>query len=151
MVNNTIALCDKILETEDKVIIACCYDEELYSIYEHYKDCCVFYNGKIDPKRKDKVIDEFTNNDKIKVFVGNIVASGVGINLTRCKSMIYNNIDWSAANNKQMEDRIYRIGQTRDVDVYYQFFRKTQYEDMWNIVLRKQMISDALIKTEKEK
>ena len=151
MVNNTIALCDKILETEDKVIIACCYDEELYSIYEHYKDCCVFYNGKIDPKRKDKVIDEFTNNDNIKVFVGNIVASGVGINLTRCKSMIYNNIDWLAANNKQMEDRIYRIGQTRDVDVYYQFFRKTQYEDMWNIVLRKQMISDALIKTEKEK
>ena len=151
MINNTIALCDKILETEDKVIIACCYDEELYALYEHYKDCCVYYNGKTGTKRKDKVIDEFTNNDKIKVFVGNIVASGVGINLTRCKSMIYNNIDWLASNNKQMEDRIYRIGQTRDVDIYYQFFRNTQYENMWNIVLRKQMISDALIKTEKEK
>ena len=50
-----------------------------------------------------------------------------------------------------MEDRIHRINQTKDVDIYYQIFNNTQYQRVWDIVLRKQMITNAVIKTEKEK
>ena len=151
MVEHTQNLCDKILETEDKVIIACCYDEELNTLKEHYGDSAVVYNGKKSLKQKDKAIEEFTNNPEIKVFIGNIIAAGVGINLTRCKSLVYNNISYVAADNLQMEDRIYRLTQTRDVDIYYQIFNDTQYQHMWDIVLRKQMIADAVIKKEGEK
>jgi SWI/SNF-related matrix-associated actin-dependent regulator 1 of chromatin subfamily A len=151
MVEHTQNLCDKILETEDKVIIACCYDEELNTLKEYYGDSAVVYNGKKSLKQKDKAIEDFTNNPEIKVFIGNIIAAGVGINLTRCKSLVYNNISYVAADNLQMEDRIYRLTQTRDVDIYYQIFNDTQYQHMWDIVLRKQMIADAVIKKEDEK
>lgn len=151
MVNNTIKLCDKILEKEDKVIIACCYDEELYTLKEHYGDNAVIYNGKCNLKQKDKAIEDFYNNPEIKVFIGNIIAAGVGITLINCKTLIFNNLQFVAADNKQMEDRVHRIGQTRDVDIYYQIYKNTQYEHMWDIVLRKQLISDTVIKKETEK
>jgi SNF2 family DNA or RNA helicase len=50
-----------------------------------------------------------------------------------------------------MQDRIYRIGQTRDVDIYYQIFKDTQYEKMWNIVLRKSLVINQIVKKEDEK
>ena len=50
-----------------------------------------------------------------------------------------------------MEDRIYRIGQTHDVDIYYQMFSGTQYEKIWNTVMRKELIINQVIKTENEK
>ena len=49
------------------------------------------------------------------------------------------------------EDRIYRIGQKRDVDIYYQIFRGTQYEKMWNLVLKKELAINQVIKKENEK
>ena len=151
MVPKTIALCDKILETEDKVIIATCYDEELYTLKNHYGDSAVIYNGKCTPKEKDKNKNEFINNPNIKVMVANIMSAGVGLTLIVSKSIVYNNISFVAGDDRQMEDRVYRIGQTRDVDIYYQIFKDTQYEHMWNIVLRKQLISDTVIKKESEK
>jgi len=151
MVNNTIKLCEKILKTENKIVIACCYDEELYTLRDYFGDSCVVFNGKCSLKQRDKAIDSFKNDDNVKIFLGNITAASVGLTLTCAKSLIFNNMSWVAADNKQMEDRIHRIGQTRDVDIYYQIYKDTQYEHMWDIVLKKQLIIDSVIINEKKK
>jgi SWI/SNF-related matrix-associated actin-dependent regulator 1 of chromatin subfamily A len=151
MVPKTIKIVDDIISKNEKVVIACCYDEELYALQEYYGDKCVIYNGKLNSKQKDYNKDEFINNPNIKVFIGNIQAAGVGITLTVAKYLIFNTFDWVSGNNNQMQDRIHRIGQTRDVDIYYQIFNNTQYQRMWDIVMRKQMVIDAIIKTENEK
>lgn len=151
MVPNTIKLADSFIEKGEKVVIACCYDEELYTLKEYYSDKCVIYNGKISAKDKDKNIEKFTNDPNVMVFIGNIQAAGVGITLLSSKTLIFNNISFVPGDNLQMEDRIYRIGQTRDVDIYYQIFKDTQYEKMWNIVLRKSLVINQVIKKEDEK
>ena len=102
-------------------------------------------------KEKDKAVYEFKNNPDVKVFIGNIIAAGVGITLTVSNKLIFNNISYVSGDNQQMQDRIYRIGQTRECDIYYQMFRDTQYEKMWDIVLRKQLVIDQVIKKEDEK
>jgi hypothetical protein len=151
MVNNTIKLCDKLLEKEDKVVIMCCYDEELYTIKDYYGDSAVIYNGKCSLKQKDNMINEFNTNPNVKVFIGNIIAAGVGISLTISKSLIFNTFSYVSGENKQAEDRIHRLNSTRDVDIYYQIFNNTQYQHMWDIVLKKQLICDTVIKKESEK
>ena len=151
MVPNTIKLADSFIEKGEKVVIACCYDEELYTLKEHYGDRCVIYNGKISAKDKDKNIEKFTNDPNIMVFVCNLIAAGVGITLNVCHRLIFSNFSYSRADNAQMEDRIYRIGQKNDVDIYYQIFKDTQYEKMWNIVLRKDTVANKIIKKESEK
>ena len=151
MVPNTIKLADSFIEKGEKVVIACCYDEELYTLKEYYGDRCVIYNGKVSAKDKDKNIEKFTNDPNIMVFIGNIQAAGVGITLLASHILIFNNISFVPGDNLQMQDRIYRIGQTKDVDIYYQIFRDTQYEKMWNIVLRKSLVINQIVKKEDEK
>ncbi len=151
MVPHTITLTEKCLERGDKVVIACCYDEELYTLRDHFGDRCVVYNGKMSLKEKDAAKEKFTTDPETMVFIGNIQAAGVGINLIASHVLIFNNISWVPGDNQQMCDRIYRIGQTKDVHIIYQFFRDTQYEKMWNTVLRKSLVIDQVIKKEDEK
>ena len=125
MVPNTIKLADSYIAQGEKVVIACCYDEELYTLKNYYGDRCVIYNGKISAKEKDKNIEKFTKDPNIMVFIGNIQAAGVGITLLSSRIMIFNNISFVPGDNFQMQCRIYRIGQKRDVDIYYQIFKDT--------------------------
>lgn len=151
MVPNTIKLTDSFIEKGEKVVIACCYDEELYTLKDYYGDKCVIYNGKVSAKDKDKNIQKFTNDPNVMVFIGNIQAAGVGITLLSSRTLIFNNISYVPSDDLQMQDRIYRIGQTKDVDIYYQIFKDTQYEKMWNIVLRKSLVINQIVKKEDEK
>lgn len=151
MIANTTNIVDKLLNRGEKVVIACCYDEELYTLRDYYKNNCVIYNGKMSLKQKEQAIDNFINQPETMVFIGNIDAAGVGITLVNARYLIFNNIDYTPSANQQMEDRVYRIGQTRDVHIIYQIFRDTQYENMWNIVLRKDLVINKVIKKENEK
>ena len=109
-------------------------------------------NGLNDNSFKlDNAIKEFTNNPNVKVFLGNLISAGVGITLIVSHKLIFNTYDYVPGNDQQMEDRIHRIGQTQPCDIYYQMFRNTQYEKMWNIVMRKQLVIDQVIKKEDEK
>lgn len=151
MIPNTIKIVNEYLENGHKVVISCCYDDELYTLKDYYGDKCVVYNGKMSLKEKDAARDKFINNPDIKVFIGNIVAAGVGINLVNSDVLIFNSIDYSPSNINQMCDRIYRIGQTKDCDIIFQFFRNTETERMWNIVIKKNVIISEVIKNENEK
>jgi SNF2 family DNA or RNA helicase len=54
---------------------------------------------------------------KVDGLIGTIAVAGVGITLTRADTIIFIEEDWVPANNRQMEDRIYRVGQKNDVTV----------------------------------
>lgn len=151
MVPHTIKLAEKCLVKGEKIVIACCYDEELYTLRDYFKDKCVIYNGKMSLKEKDEAIRKFNNEPDVMVFIGNIVAAGVGITLTASRVIIFNNFSYVPGDNQQMQDRVHRIGQTRDVHIFYQFFKDTQYEKMWDTVLSKSLIINQVIKKEDEK
>ena len=151
MVENTIRMADGFVAKGEKVVIATCYDEELNMLREHYGNRCVVYNGKMSAKQKDAAQKAFMEDPNVMVFIGQIIAAGVGLTLTVSHVMIFNNISYVFADNMQMCDRIHRIGQTKDVDIYVQIFRDTQYERIWNTSLRKEFITNAVIKKEDEK
>ena len=151
MVPNTIKLAEKCLARGEKIVIACCYDDELYTLRDYFKDKCVIYNGKMSLKEKDEAIKKFNTDPNIMIFIGNIIAAGVGITLTSSRVVIFNNFSYVPGDNSQFQDRVHRIGQTRDVHIFYQFFKDTQYEKMWNTVLSKSLIINQVIKKEGEK
>ena len=151
MVPNTIKMADDFISQGEKVIIATCYDEELNMLKDYYGDKCVVYNGKMNQKQKDAAQKAFMEDPNVMVFIGQVIAAGVGLTLTVSRTLIFNNIDFVPGNDRQMEDRIYRIGQHRDVNIYYQIFRGTQYERMWNTVMKKELIINQVIKKEDEK
>ncbi len=151
MVPYTEKLTDDLISKGEKVVIFCCFDEELYALQDYYKDKCVIYNGKITPKQKDYAVEKFMNDSSTTVFIGNITAAGVGITLTSASKLIFNDMSYVPGDNQQAMDRIYRIGQKKDCDIYFQIFKNTQYENIWNIVMKKALVIDKIIKKETEK
>lgn len=151
MIPNTIQLANEKLEDDEKVIIICTFTEEINQLKKYYKDKCVVYDGKMSAKQKDKAEHEFMNNPKVKVFIGQIIACSVGLTLTAAHTLIFNSYSFSSAENKQAEDRIYRINQTKDVTCIYQLFNDSISQRMFDLVMRKQIISDNVIKSENDK
>ena len=152
MIPYTIKKVREILEnTNDKVIVACSFDKELYTLQEEFKDLCVIYNGKLNRKQKDESENRFQNDDNVRVFLGNTTASGVGLTLTAANHLIFNSVDFQPAVNQQMEYRIIRIGQEKECHIYFQKFENTYMDRMFEILDIKQNIIDAVIVNENEK
>lgn len=151
MIPNTIALTDRAIAKGEKVVIACCYDEELYKLQEYYKDKCVIYNGKLSLRQKEDAISRFIDDDNVMVFIGNIRASSVGITLIASRTLIFNTFSYSDIDNKQMSDRVHRLGQKRPCHIIYQVFKNTYNEHALEICLKKEGIFNTVIKKEEEK
>lgn len=151
MTSKTIDLAQKCIDLGHKVVIFCSFDEELSTIKEAFKDICVVHNGKMLAKRKDKSVESFQNDPKVKVFIGNIQSAGVGLTLVASRVAIFNSFSWVSGDNLQAEDRIHRLNQKNDVTIYYQVFLDTFYKEMFDKVRGKQEIIDNIIVSEKNK
>lgn len=151
MTTNTIQLADEKIEDGEKIIIICTFQEEIEIFKKYYGNKAVVYDGKMSLKQKDKAEYEFMNNPKIKVFIGQIVACSVGLTLTAAHTLIFNSYSWQYSENKQAEDRIYRLNQTKDVTCIYQLFNDSISQHMFNTVIKKKIIMNNTIISENEK
>lgn len=141
----TIEMVENAIEMGRKVIVFTSFTEELNVIADHFGKAAVRHNGPMTNGMKQKSVDAFQTNDKIKVFVGNIKSAGVGITLTEGTVVIFNSFDWVTGNNEQAEDRAFRIGQKNDVNVYYQLFDDTISTRMWDMLKNKKEVINTIL------
>ena len=141
----TIEMVENAIEMGRKVIVFTSFTDELEIIANHFGEAAVKHNGPMTTLQKQKSVDAFQNNPKVKVFVGNIKSAGVGITLTEATVVIFNSFDWVTGNNEQAEDRAYRIGQKNDVNVYYQLFDGTISTRMWETLKQKQQVINTIL------
>jgi len=151
MVKHTIETANEFIEDGEKVVIMTVFTEELRMLKEYYGEKAVIYKGGMSTKQKDAAQDAFNNDKKIKVFIGQIQASGVGLSLPAACKVIFNNYDWVAASNLQAESRVHRLTQTKDVTCIYMLFNNSVSEEMFNKVVYKEMLMKETIKSETEK
>lgn len=74
---------------------------------------------KSDRQSRQQSIDEFQSVDGFNVIIMSPVAAGMGLNVTAANHVIHYSRHWNPAKENQATDRAYRIGQTKDVYVYY--------------------------------
>ena len=139
-INNTIELAENIIEQGKKVIIFTNFTDTLNQIYNHFGKSAVYLDGSCSKFHRQNAVDEFQTNDKIKVFVGNLKAAGVGITLTSAEAVIMNDLSFVPAEHAQAEDRAYRYGQKSNVLVYYPLFENTIEGVIYDILNKKKQI-----------
>ncbi|KAF8554163.1 hypothetical protein OG21DRAFT_1497199 [Imleria badia] len=93
---------------------------------------------------RQSLVDEFTEDDSIPVFLLSTKAGGMGINLTAASVVIMFDQDFNPHNDRQAQDRAYRIGQKRDVDVVKLITRGTIEEDMLRLGETKLALDEAV-------
>ena len=136
----TIEFAENILEQGKKVIIFTNFTDSLQTMYQHFGKQAVYLDGSCSNSMRQQAVDEFQTNDKIKVFVGNLKAAGVGLTLTAAEVVIMNDLSFVPAEHSQAEDRAYRYGQKSNVLVYYPIYDNTIEAAIYDILNKKKQI-----------
>jgi SWI/SNF-related matrix-associated actin-dependent regulator 1 of chromatin subfamily A len=136
---------DKCLELDKKVLVFTNFTMPLDILHEKYPKNSVIYDGRMSATKREEAKEKFQNDPKIKILIGNIIAAGIGINLTSAEVVIMNDLSFVPSHHSQGEDRAYRQGQMKDVLVYYPIFENTIEMIIYNILQRKKDVIDQSI------
>ncbi|KAL6305056.1 SNF2 family N-terminal domain-containing protein [Sparassis latifolia] len=93
---------------------------------------------------RQTLVDEFTEDNSITVFLLSTKAGGMGINLTAASVVIMFDQDFNPHNDRQAQDRAYRIGQKQDVDVVTLITKGSIEEDMLALGQTKLALDEAV-------
>jgi SWI/SNF-related matrix-associated actin-dependent regulator 1 of chromatin subfamily A len=119
MVNAAI---DEIWEESGRPIVVWTHHHEVSdAIYDHFKIKGLSVrtlDGRKKPDERGDIVEQFQAG-KIDILVCGLTAAGVGITLTKSDICVFAELDWTPANMVQAEDRLHRIGQDKNVSIYY--------------------------------
>ena len=144
-INDTIELAQNIIDQDKKVIIFTNFTDTLQKIHSHFGKQSVYLDGSCTKPQRQYAVDQFQENDKIKVFVGNLKAAGVGITLTASEAVIMNDLSFVPSDHDQAQDRAYRYGQKNSVSVYYPIFENTIEGVIYDMLSKKKNIIDTVM------
>ncbi len=145
-------ICETIKEKREKVLVFTQYKEMTGPLDECLKklfgrDGLVIHGG-VTPSQRSKMVARFNSTDDyIPYMVLSLKAGGVGLNLTGANHVIHFDRWWNPAVENQATDRAYRIGQTRDVNVYKLICKGTIEETIDMMIEDKTGIADAVVGT----
>lgn len=94
-------------------------------------------DGSTPVTERQSLINEYTQDSSIFIFLLSTRAGGLGINLTAADTVIIHDIDFNPYNDKQAEDRCHRVGQKRPVTIIRLLSEGTIEEGMYEIAQEK--------------
>jgi len=111
------------------------------------------YDYTADDRRmkltRQKTIDAFQKTIGFNAIIMSPVAAGMGLNVTAANHVIHYSRHWNPAKENQATDRAYRIGQTKDVYVYYPMAISSTYksfdETLDELLSRKSLLVSSTI------
>ena len=144
-VEHSVELAQQAIEQGKKVIIFTNFTDSFDALMSQFGKLAVGHNGKMNGKQKQTSIDSFQENPNIKVFVGNLISAGTAITLTAAEVVIMNDLDFVPSNHAQAEDRCFRIGTTKTVNVYYPIYEGTIDVMMYSMLQKKKEIINTIM------
>lgn len=100
---------------------------------------------------RQQTIDRFQSEEGFNVIIMSPIAAGVGLNVIKANHIIHYTRHWNPAKEDQATDRAYRIGQKKDVFVYYPMaiFPEEMKDESGNRLKSFDEILDTLLKNKK--
>ncbi|NWX12902.1 TTF2 factor, partial [Aegotheles bennettii] len=103
-------------------------------------------DGSVNPKQRMDVVEEFNNNPKgPQVMLVSLLAGGVGLNLTGGNHLFLLDMHWNPALEDQACDRIYRVGQRKDVVIHRFVCEGTVEEKIVQLQRRKKSLAQQVL------
>jgi SWI/SNF-related matrix-associated actin-dependent regulator of chromatin subfamily A-like protein 1 len=147
-INRIIEDIENAIEQDEKVIVFSQYTNTIKELADKLTAKKIgnrTLTGADDMDQRQKAVDNFQNDAEIKVFIANIKAGGVGLNLTAASIVIFADMDWSPATHNQAMDRTHRIGQEKMVNVYFYICPETIENDIMETLNLKKNVMDKVL------
>src|SRR5690625_765670 len=103
-------ICEEAEENGHKVIVFSFYKMVLNKVYQHLEDKTFEpITGDVSNKRRQEIIDEFTEAEAGGVLISQIEAGGVGLNIQAASIVILCEPQWKTSTEQQAISRAYRM------------------------------------------
>lgn len=144
--------CDLLSEVHDsqqKVVIFTQYLDMIEIIQSYLTRINIgFATIKGSTIHRKEEIDRFKKDPQCEVFIGSLLAAGVGIDLSNASVVIHYDRWWNPAKENQATDRVHRIGQKRGVQVFKLVAKNTMEERIHQIIERKSLLLSDVVGTD---
>lgn len=146
---NVIHTLENVLSRGHKVLIFSQFVKQL-DIFRNYFDKEKVKYAYLDgsTRNREDVVNEFRQNNAVKLFLISIKAGGVGLNLVEADYVFILDPWWNPAVEQQAIDRSHRIGQTKNVFIYKFITKDSVEEKILALQDRKKTIANQLVTTE---
>ena len=106
----------------------------------------LFLYGSTSKKQREEMIDRFQHDPQApRIFILSLKAGGVGLNLTRANHVFHFDRWWNPAVENQATDRVFRIGQTRNVQVHKFVCNGTLEEKIHDLIESKKALAEQVV------
>ena len=102
-------------------------------------------HGSTSVKERGRLVEQFNGESYVPFMVLSLKAGGVGLNLTGANHVVHFDRWWNPAVENQATDRVFRIGQQKNVNVYKFVTTGTVEEKIDTIIAQKQKLADDVI------
>lgn len=136
------------LETGNKVVIFGHHKAVLDKLEEDITEAGytnVRIDGQVTGNKRQNLIDEFQNNPDCKVMIASILAVGMGVDFTSASNVFIVERQWTPAYEEQGEDRLWRLGQEKEVTVWYLVTADTIDDKMNSLIERKRDMLSRIV------
>ena len=112
---------------------------------EHFKCEVPFLHGGVSRRVRENLIKRFQKEEGPPIFVLSLKAGGVGVNLTSANHVFHYDRWWNPAVENQATDRVFRIGQNKNVQVHTFICSGTLEEKIDLLIQRKKDLAEKII------
>jgi SNF2 family DNA or RNA helicase len=106
----------------------------------------LFLYGSTSKKQREEMIDRFQHDPQgPPIMILSLKAGGVGLNLTRANHVFHFDRWWNPAVENQATDRVFRIGQTRNVQVHKFVCNGTLEEKIHDMIESKKQLAEQVV------
>ncbi len=107
-----------------------------------------FLYGSTSKKQREEMVDRFQHDPQgPPIMILSLKAGGVGLNLTRANHVFHYDRWWNPAVENQATDRVFRIGQTRNVQVHKFVCTGTLEEKIHDMIESKKQLAEQVVGT----
>lgn len=147
--DDMLIMLDNALAEDHKILIFSQFVKHLSLVRELIEERGIEY-CYLDGATKDreKQVERFQNDDKVRLFLISLKAGGLGLNLTEADYVFLLDPWWNPAVEAQAIDRAHRIGQTKKVITYKFIMSDTVEEKILELQQRKVKLAEELITTD---
>ncbi|MFQ5463960.1 MAG: DEAD/DEAH box helicase [Phycisphaerae bacterium] len=142
-------VCEELAQRQHKVLIFTQFREIIAALADHlaaiFGRAGLVLHGGTSVKKRKTLVETFQDDDGPPFFILSLKAGGTGLNLTAASHVIHFDRWWNPAVENQATDRVFRIGQKRNVLVHKFVTRGTIEERIDEMMAQKRQLAEEVL------
>ena len=141
---------EEVVEVGDRALVFSQFAEMGHILRRHVQETfgreALFLHGGVPKRQRDRMVERFQDEgDGPQIFILSLKAGGTGLNLTSANHVFHFDRWWNPAVENQATDRVFRIGQARNVQVHKFICAGTLEEKIYGMIERKKEVAEKVI------